>query len=55
MIMSIEWLLNAFIFMKLSVPHHLHALGFKVWNERELAPFIKYILIDIMLEVINHK
>lgn len=51
--MSVEQSLDAFV--KAGVIHHDHALGFEARNERDLAPVIKYIPIDLFLEVIKSK
>ena len=42
-------------FLHHSSIHDNHALGFKTWNKCELTPIIKYIAIDILLNVLKRK
>lgn len=53
--MSIEQLLNMFIFMKASVIHNNNAFTFKTWYERVFAPIVEYAAIDVLLKVIQCK
>ena len=53
--MSVEEFLDTFILMKPGIIHDNHALGFKTWNKCELTPVIKYIAIDICLNVLKRK
>jgi len=53
--MPIEQLLNAFALMKSSIIHHNDAFGFKAWDQRELAPIVKYGAVNVLLKVIKRK
>ena len=41
--------------MKTSIIHNDHTLRFKTWNQRELAPVIEYMAINILFKVVQRK
>ena len=53
--MPVMEFLDTSAFMKPSVIHDNHALGFETWNKCGLTPAIKYIAINICLKVIKRK